>query len=342
MEDTGKDAIQWHPAFYADMQIELREEAHKLIFQNEYPLSKKPMLIDILTIKKKTGEKIHKNIGRIFRTYNLIEYKSPKDYLSIDDFYKVYGYACFYKADTGKTNEIPAEELTITFVSNYYPQKMIRHLKNARKYTIEEMEPGIYYVHGDIIAIQIIVTSQLSPEHNLWLYSLTDSLNDSKITNQLLDDYRGKEKNNLYSAVMQTIVKANEEQFKQGGNGMCDALMQIIEGEVNERVEQRLEQRFKEELPKRLDEEVHKRVDAEVHKRIDEEVHKRIDAEVHKKIDEEVHKRIDTEVHKKIEQANIFSIKSLIETLKLTADQAMEALQIKDDEKGKYRKMLQI
>lgn len=330
MEDTGKDAIQWHPAFYADMQIELRDEAHKLIFQNEYPLSKKPMLIDILTIKKKAGEKIHKNIGRIFRTYNLIEYKSPKDYLSIDDFYKVYGYACFYKSDTGKVNEIPVEELTITFVSKYYPRKMIRHLKNVRKYTLEKMEPGIYYVHGDIIAIQIIVTSQLSPEHNLWLYSLTDSLTDSRVTNQLLDDYRGREKNNLYSAVMQTIVKANESHFTQGGNGMCDALMKIIEGEVNERVEQRVEQRLEE------------RVEEEISKRLDEEVHKRVDAEVHKKVDKEVHKRVQEEVNKKIDQTKIFSIKSLIETLKLTTDQAMDALQIKASEKEKYRKMLQV
>ncbi len=40
------------------------------------------------------------NIGRIFRKYNIIEYKSPVDYLGIDDFYKVYGYLGFYKADT--------------------------------------------------------------------------------------------------------------------------------------------------------------------------------------------------------------------------------------------------
>ncbi len=36
---------------------------------------------------------LNKSVGdRIFRTYNIIEYKSPDDYLSINDFYKVYGY----------------------------------------------------------------------------------------------------------------------------------------------------------------------------------------------------------------------------------------------------------
>ena len=96
------DLIQWHPTFFADVQVELRKESEKLSFQSEYQLSKKPMEIDVLIIKKKTEEPIEKNIGRIFRKYNIVEYKSPTDYLGIDDFYKVYGYACFYKADTGQ------------------------------------------------------------------------------------------------------------------------------------------------------------------------------------------------------------------------------------------------
>ena len=125
------DLIQWHPTFFADVQVELRKESEKLSFQSEYQLSKKPMEIDVLIIKKKTEEPIEKNIGRIFRKYNIVEYKSPTDYLGIDDFYKVYGYACFYKADTGQENEIPVEELTITFVSTGYPRK--RHLLCNRR-----------------------------------------------------------------------------------------------------------------------------------------------------------------------------------------------------------------
>ena len=250
MEEERKNALQWHPAFYADMQIEFQEESHKLMFQNEYPLSKKPMLVDILIIKKRAGEKIQKNIGRIFRTYNLIEYKSPTDYLSVDDFYKAYGYACFYKADTGKTNEIPAEEISITFVSKNYPRKMIRHLINARKYTIEKKESGIYYVYGDVFAIQIIVTRQLSPKHNLWLYSLTDTLTDPKITKELLNQYSGKENNNLYSAVMQVIIEANEQQFK-GGEPMCEALMKILDEKAEEKAK-KMAEKMAEKLAEKL------------------------------------------------------------------------------------------
>ena len=77
---------QWHPAFFADIQIELEAE-------REHQLGTKPMEIDALVIKKKSDIPINKNIGRIFRKYNIIEYKSPTDYISINDFYKVCGYA---------------------------------------------------------------------------------------------------------------------------------------------------------------------------------------------------------------------------------------------------------
>ena len=83
--------LQWHPAFYAGIQIELEAEAENLSFENEHQLGTKPKEIDILIIKKDREIPIRKNIGRIFRKHNIIEYKSPADYLSIDDFYKVYG-----------------------------------------------------------------------------------------------------------------------------------------------------------------------------------------------------------------------------------------------------------
>lgn len=58
------------------------------------------MRIDLLIIKKDPDVQIPQNIGQIFRTHNVVSYKSPDDYLSINDFYKAYGYACFLQADT--------------------------------------------------------------------------------------------------------------------------------------------------------------------------------------------------------------------------------------------------
>ena len=124
-----KKKLQWHPAFVAGMQIEFGEEARFLTFNPEHLLGTKPMQIDIL-IKKDSDHVLHKNIGRIFRKHNIIEYKAPGDYLSIDDFYKVYGYTCFYKSNTRTADSIKFQDLTITLVSESYPRKLIRHLQH--------------------------------------------------------------------------------------------------------------------------------------------------------------------------------------------------------------------
>ena len=44
--------LQWHPAFYADLQIELEAVKENLICENEHQLGTKPMAIDVLIIKK--------------------------------------------------------------------------------------------------------------------------------------------------------------------------------------------------------------------------------------------------------------------------------------------------
>ena len=60
----------------------------ELKFQTEVELSKKPLKMDMLVVTKKPGTRITNETGRIFRRYNVIEYKNPNDSLTIDDFYK--------------------------------------------------------------------------------------------------------------------------------------------------------------------------------------------------------------------------------------------------------------
>ena len=84
----GKRILQWHPAFQAALQIELSQSKDFLQFEREYNLTEKPLQIDTLIIKKDPGCQIEKSIGRIFRQYNIVEYKSPEDYISVNDFLK--------------------------------------------------------------------------------------------------------------------------------------------------------------------------------------------------------------------------------------------------------------
>ena len=233
----GKEAeeavLQWHPAFFAGIQIEFSEEKEKLTFENEHQLGTKPKQIDVLIIKKESENRLRKNIGKIFRKYNIIEYKSPEDYISIDDFYQVYGYACFFKADTKKVNEIKAEEITITFVCKRKPEKLIKHLQEKRGFRLEGKE-GIYTIYGDFFPMQLLVTSELSKTENFWLHYLTDDLKTVEEANKILGKYEGHQKENLYKSVMNIIVNANRELFKEAKK-VCEALRELMKEELEER-----------------------------------------------------------------------------------------------------------
>ena len=218
--------LQWHPAFYAGIQIEFYTESDKLIFESEHNLSKKSMQIDVLVIKKIAEDIIHKNIGRIFRKYNIVEYKSPTDYLSIDDFYKVYGYTCFYKSETKIVDSIKITDLTITFVCQKYPRELVDHLWKIRGFGLEKIDEGIYYITKDIVPIQLLVTSELSEQENLWLKCLTNDLDDMVTIDRLSEEYGAHEHEELYKSVMNVIVRANKERFKEATN-MCEALREI-------------------------------------------------------------------------------------------------------------------
>ena len=235
-EEKAPERLQWHPAFYAGIQIELEEEREKLIFENEHQLSTKPMEIDVLVIKKQPDVQIRKNIGRIFRGHNIIEYKSPEDSFSINDFYKVYGYACFYKSDTETVDEIKADDITITFVVKKFPRKMLKELQRTRNLQVVKFDKGIYHISGELFQIQIIYTAELSKENNFWLRNLTNDLKTKEDAQKLLEKYEKRQKENLYQSVMEVIVKANIELFEEVDD-MCDALMEIVKPKVEAKVQ---------------------------------------------------------------------------------------------------------
>ena len=232
-KNKKKKLIQWHPAFYAGIQIELATEAHKLTFENEHTLSTKPMLIDILIIKKDADDEIQKNIGRIFRKHNIIEYKSPVDYLNIDDFYKVYGYTCFYKSSSKRQNEIPADDITITFICKGYPRKLLKHLSSFRDMNIKQVDKGIYYLTGDIFPMQLIVTSKLSEKNNLWLKELTNEIKSDNEVDTLVREYRKHENEELYKSIMNVIIRANNKKFEEAKN-MCEAFRELFNDDLDE------------------------------------------------------------------------------------------------------------
>ena len=206
-KDTGRGKLQWHPAFFQAMQMELDTYMDSLEFRHEYQLTAEPLRMDLLIIKKPKDLFIEKNIARIFRSDNILEYKSPEDYISVKSFLKVYAYANLYAAITPG---VVLDDITLTFIGNRHPRKLLKYLAEARKYTVKETSPGIYRISGDYLPIQIVESGKLSGEENLWLKSLTNNLEIRNI-NAILEKGNEQAKEGGIDAYIDIILRANEK-----------------------------------------------------------------------------------------------------------------------------------
>jgi hypothetical protein len=223
--DRRRGRLKWHPAFLQAMQMELFDYRDFLEFKYEHQLTAEPLRIDLLIIKKPKDLAIDKNIARIFRSDNIIEYKSPEDYISIKDFLKVYAYANLYAAITPN---VDLSEVTLTFVESRHPRKLLKYLSEIRGYKVEETSPGIYLVRGDYLPIQIIESKKLSEGENLWLNSLRDDLKNHNISSILNKGREQAEKSSI-AAYVDIIIRANEKLFSEAKNMWEDTLFEICE-----------------------------------------------------------------------------------------------------------------
>ena len=201
---------KWHPAFCAAAELELRDNREYLSFNREYNLSKEPLQIDLLVIKKPPHVKVKNEIGHIFRQHNVVEYKSPKDSLNIDDFYKTLAYAFLYKSLAKEVDGIPVSQLTLSLVRQGYPREMVKKLE-AEGMQIQRQYPGIYYVEGAPIPAQIIATNELDAENHRSLRVLTSKLSEADAREFLAEAkrYANKGDINNINAVLKVSSDAN-------------------------------------------------------------------------------------------------------------------------------------
>jgi hypothetical protein len=200
-----KDPIAWHPAFFQAIQLELEAYLDVLEFTSEHQLTSEPLQIDAVIIKKKKEVRITNPIVGIFKGFNILEFKSRSDYLSVDDFYKGYAYMCLYKA----FERVDITDISLSFVETKYPRELIKHLQTVRGYTVSEQESGIYVVTGDTIPIQFIETKKLSSKDSVYLRALNSNL-DVETVNHVLEAAQKPHRADI-SAFVDAVLRANTD-----------------------------------------------------------------------------------------------------------------------------------
>ncbi len=234
MEDTK---IQWHAAFVSAMDLELAQNRSDLEYYKEYNLNTKPLEVDLLVIKKDAGIEITNEIGKLFRGHNIVEYKSPDDHLNIDSLYKAGAYASLYKSYGKTVDERRAGDITVTLVRERKPSGLFTYFKE-HGITYTNPYKGIYQVTNTVLfPTQIIVTKELNPKEHVWLKALSGQMEKQQMRELLekIEKLDLKIDRELADSVLQVSIGANKQVVEElrGDENMCQALLEIMEPEIN-------------------------------------------------------------------------------------------------------------
>ena len=177
--------------------------------------------MDVLIIKKDPHVVITKNIGRIFRVHNIVEFKSERGSLGIGDYNKVLAYALLYSF----FEKVPLEDITVTFSLTVRPRDLLKYLKNVRGLGSHFAGDGVTYIEGDILPVQILESKKLPEDENLFIKGLRRGIKADKMTKILkkYDSLLGLDARNVY---LDRLIQANENAFKEV-SGMSEELRRI-------------------------------------------------------------------------------------------------------------------
>jgi hypothetical protein len=204
-----QNKIYWHEPFFEGLQLDLWQYKQYLQFENEHPLSKEALIVDVVVVKKEADITIDNEIGRIFKGHNLVEFKSEKDSLSLRDYDKVMGYARLYSS----FDDIPMSEITVSFALTMFPRELVKSLENERGLKVQDMGNGVYFILGESYPTQILESKNLS-QKNLFLKNLRSNLTTEDVvaTAQAYGMLKTFDKKNVY---LDRLIQANLTVFEE-------------------------------------------------------------------------------------------------------------------------------
>lgn len=184
---------------------------------------------------------INNDIGRMFRWYNIIEYKSPHDTEGIDEYLKTHAYASLYKLNEGSSALHRLDDITFTMIREGKPVKLFKWFESCG-YTVREEYKGVYYIaDAGFFKTQVIVAKRLDEKAHIWITSLTDHMNREQARTLLNESKNllGRPEADYVESVLQIASKANRRLFnelKREDKNMYSALVELMQPEIDEAI----------------------------------------------------------------------------------------------------------
>ena len=226
--------IDWHSAMFGAVNLILKPNKYNLILEREYLLNLMPRRIDCMIFKKNKQIPIDVDAFRLFRKYNVVEFKSYQDDLNIDVIWTTISYATQFMSQEEHVGDRSVDDISITIFRSAYPRALFSQLGKLG-WTVKEEYHNIFYITGYIIPIQIVITKDLGEEY-LPLLILRGGAKESDIRKFL--EYRegltDKSDIEFADAVIWASAEANKEIFEKlkEEDKMTGVLRDIMKDEI--------------------------------------------------------------------------------------------------------------
>ena len=208
--ETEQGKIQYHQGFYAAVKAEYMARGD-MLYWKDHDLGELPVRPD-LVIAKGSKEPLTDPIGSFFRKYNVGEYKSPEDGLTIDDFDKTHGYAFLYKS---LFSDVAFEDMTVSIFRHGYPRELLKALMK-RGFDVEQAFPGIYHVTSQtMLPTQLVVISRLAEGSYPGMKILAKNARMEDVKRFLSSITNDRIMVEYATAILQVSIAANQELFER-------------------------------------------------------------------------------------------------------------------------------
>ena len=107
-----------------------------------------------------------------------------------------------------------------------HPDSVISYLNQRTEISVKKVSNGIYYVHNEVMPVQILITRLLPEEENIWLTALSDKLKEAQFERVIAKRHALSVD---IGALLHAMANANLDVLKEGGKKMSTTLEAVMD-----------------------------------------------------------------------------------------------------------------
>ena len=229
----------WHREFEDALQLDVESWDNGSWLIREHTLGEDAPRIDFIVVSGENLPDDVKDIFKLFRKKNVIEFKGPGDKLTHLTIFKVAAYVYFYVATAKSKENVSIDEVTASIFFSEEEKGLLAKLQ--KEGIVEKTDAdGVYIVKGIVnVPFQIINVNELKGKENA-AYRVLKAHADETDVDYLLDalkkadDQNSKERLHRILGLVEVKNPGSVAKKIQGDKVMRDVFMDILKPQIDE------------------------------------------------------------------------------------------------------------